>query len=89
MSLRISRIAPDETLLYKGQFKGQDIEYTIPAGTPMAMTNPINHHNEDVFPDSHSFKPERWIEASQAEKHRMDTNMTSFSKGSRQCIGIK
>ncbi len=48
VSTRLPRIAPTETLLYRGEFQGRDIEYVIPPDTPMGMLNAINHHNEDV-----------------------------------------
>lgn len=44
------------------------------------------HHNETVFPDSHRFKPERWLDP--AERKRLEKYMVAFSKGSRQCIGM-
>jgi hypothetical protein len=45
------------------------------------------HHNEDIFPDSRNFIPERWAEP---EKRRhLEKYLVSFTKGSRQCIGIK
>lgn len=89
VSSRAPRIAPNENLLYRGEFQGREIEYVIPPGTPMGMSNAINHHNEDVFPDSHAFKPERWLDLEEDERHRMENSLTSFSKGSRQCLGKK
>lgn len=74
------------------------------------------HHNETLFPDSHSFIPERWLDNPKApllnimppsinrsdsgianlgpEIDKSSTMITlskyvvSFSKGSRQCIGM-
>lgn len=89
VSARIPRIATNENLIYRGQFKGQDIEYVIPSGTPMGMSNAINHHNEDVYPDSHSFIPERWLDGDEAQRRQMANSLTSFSKGSRQCLAMK
>jgi cytochrome P450 len=50
------------------------------------MTSILMHHNETLFPNSYEFIPERWLgdEGSALEKY-----MVSFSKGSRQCLGIK
>lgn len=89
VSGRLPRVAPTENLLYQGKFRGREIEYVIPPGTPMGMSNAINHHNEDIFPDSHEFKPERWLNIDEAQRFRMENSLTSFSKGSRQCIGQK
>ncbi|GCB21809.1 trichodiene oxygenase [Aspergillus awamori] len=89
VTARIPRIAPNERLLYRGEFHGRSIEYVIPPGTPMGMSNAINHHNEAVFPDSHTFRPERWLGIDDAQRRRMENCLTSFSKGSRQCLGMK
>lgn len=46
------------------------------------------HMNPDIFPNPESFQPERWLQAS-AEGERLNKYLVSFSRGSRQCIGIK
>ncbi len=46
------------------------------------------HTDENIFPDALAFRPERWIKAAEAGD-RLDRYMTSFSRGSRQCPGIK
>lgn len=55
--------------------------------TPVGMTSVFMHHNEDIFPDSYNFVPERWIDP----EHRkyLEKYMVSFTKGSRQCVGMK
>ncbi|KAL4914814.1 cytochrome P450 [Aspergillus aurantiobrunneus] len=88
VSQRLAQIASKETLLYRGEHNGRDIEYSIPVGTPMGMSNAINHHNEEAFPDSHAFMPERSLGVDEAQRRRMEACLTSFSKGSRQCLGI-
>jgi cytochrome P450 len=35
--------------------------FVIPARTPVSMNFYAAHHDERVFPDSHSFLPERWL----------------------------
>jgi cytochrome P450 len=47
------------------------------------MTSNLVHHDERVFPDSHDFKPERWI-----DNPRLDRYLVSFGKGGRACLGI-
>ncbi|KAH9905881.1 putative cytochrome P450 [Xylariomycetidae sp. FL2044] len=83
---RLTRIAPDENLVYSGRFQGQKVEYVIPSGTAMSMSNAINHHDEDIYPDSHAFKPERWLGLDATERRRLESSLTSFSRGSRQCL---
>ncbi len=55
--------------------------------TPVGMSAVLMHHNETIFPDSYSFLPERWMEPGAA--HKLERYMVSFSRGSRQCIGMK
>lgn len=80
VSSRLQRISPDKPILYNPP-DGESWE--IPPGTPVGMTSVLVHHDESIFPDSHSFKPERWL-----DNPRLDRYLVSFSKGSRQCIGI-
>jgi cytochrome P450 len=47
------------------------------------MTSYDVHHDEAVFPDSHQFKPERWIQNPGLERY-----LVSFGKGTRQCLGM-
>ncbi|KAI9648460.1 hypothetical protein NHQ30_003094 [Ciborinia camelliae] len=89
VTARTPRIAPNENLIYRGQFHGRKIQFVIPSGTPMGMSTVINHHNEDVFPDSDKFMPERWLGLDEAQRRRMESNLTSFSKGSRQCLAMR
>ncbi len=49
------------------------------------MTSTIIHHDESVFPDSHSFRPERWVEDPTGH---LDRYMVAFTKGSRNCLGM-
>ena len=78
---RLQRISPDKPLIYMEEASGRT--WTIPKGTPVGMTSVLLHHNEAIFPNSHAFIPERWI-----DKPRLGKYLVSFSKGSRQCLGI-
>ena len=49
----------------------------------------VMNHVESVFPDSHEFVPERWLDAQGQRRKDLDRYLMSFSKGSRQCLGIK
>lgn len=80
ISHRLHRICPDETLVYRGGGR----EWRIPPGTPVSMASNLVHHDERVFPDSHAFRPERWLEGGK----RLDRYLVSFGKGGRACLGI-
>lgn len=47
------------------------------------MTCYLLHHDESIFPDSHTFRPERWL-----ENPHLDRYMVSFSKGPQHCLGM-
>lgn len=89
VSQRSPRLAPDETLVYRGNFKGHSFEYIIPPGTPMGMSTALTNMDENVFPEPKDFVPERWLGLEDGERHKLANHVTSFSKGSRQCVGIK
>ncbi|KAH8150612.1 uncharacterized protein LAJ45_05308 [Morchella importuna] len=57
----------------------------IPGGAVVAMGTTIVHTNEDIFPNSGSFIPERWTGPNGKELERY---LVPFSKGARQCLGI-
>jgi cytochrome P450 len=73
---RDPRIAPDQELKYN--------EWSIPAGTPVSMTNVDILMNPSIFPDPKTFLPERWIKHPELERY-----FVPFGKGSRSCAGIK
>jgi cytochrome P450 len=75
---RLQRISPDVVLEYK--------QWTIPVGTPVGMTTLLLHNNPDTFPNPRKFDPERWLQPSARQLGRY---MVAFSKGSRQCLGMK
>jgi cytochrome P450 len=75
---RLQRISPDVALQYK--------EWTIPVGTPVGMTALVLHNNPHNFPNPSKFNPDRWLQAS---GKKLSKYMVAFSKGSRQCIGMK
>jgi cytochrome P450 len=47
------------------------------------MSSSLIHTNAHVFPSPLEFRPERWLDNKGLEKY-----LVSFSKGSRQCVGI-
>jgi cytochrome P450 len=79
VSSRLQRVSPNEVMVFNDGEKN----WEIPPGTPVGMTSTLVHQDPAIFPSPHSFMPERWI-----ENPRLDKYMLSFSKGTRQCIGI-
>lgn len=63
--------------------------WEIPTGTPVGMTAVLVHLNADLFPEPRAFRPERWLDADGKRDRRLEKYILSFSRGSRQCIGIK
>lgn len=57
-------------------------EYVVPARTPVAVSIVAVHHRPDVYPDPHSFRPERFLE----QKPGTYT-WISFGGGIRRCLG--
>lgn len=65
-------------------------QWTIPAGTPVAMTPHLVLIDENIFPEPRKFDPERWLDQLDEGKttSRLDKYIVAFGKGSRNCIGI-
>ncbi|KAK5121539.1 hypothetical protein LTR85_005372 [Meristemomyces frigidus] len=84
VSGRMPRVAPNETLVYRARDKEHRTEkvWQIPPGTAVSMSIYLLHHDEDIFPDSHSFKPERWIDNMPLRQY-----LYAFAKGTRGCLG--
>lgn len=78
VSHRLQRIAPDVDLRYR--------DFIIPKGTPVGMTSILQHHDPRIFPNPDTFHPERWLH--EDGKH-LAKYLVPFSKGSRNCVGMK
>lgn len=81
MLSRLPRIY-DKPIQYK--------DWTIPAGTPVAMTPHLTLIDEEIFPEPRKFDPERWLDQRSEGRttSRLDKYIVAFGKGSRGCIGI-
>ncbi|KAF4613404.1 hypothetical protein G7Y89_g15483 [Cudoniella acicularis] len=55
--------------------------------TSVAMTSTQVHHNEDIFPNSWDFVPERWCDRLDGGRG-LECYVVNFSKGGRNCAGI-
>ncbi|KAM5357937.1 hypothetical protein ACJZ2D_015753 [Fusarium nematophilum] len=79
-SHRQDRVAPDEDLIYN---RPDGKTFVIAAGTAVGMSAPIINRHPGLYPDPDEFRPDRYLEDSSLASYQF-----SFSKGSRQCIGI-
>jgi cytochrome P450 len=61
--------------------------YTVPRGTIVGMSSWMVHRDPTIWPEPERFLPERWLDPAQAKK--LEKYFVSFSKGSRQCIGMQ
>lgn len=84
ISTRNQRIAPEEDIVFTDYATGR--KWTIPRGTPTGMSTSLIHHDESIFPNSHEFIPERWVD--RKERERLGKYMVSFGRGTRSCLGI-
>lgn len=76
---RLPIIHPDKVLQYK--------EWVIPPGSAVGMSLRHINHDEELFPESHAFKPERWLDASGKIDVSKDGHFVSFHRGNRMCLG--
>ncbi|KAI0178737.1 cytochrome P450 [Hypoxylon sp. FL1284] len=83
---RLSRVPIDEHLVYHGSWKGKPVAYVIPRGYGIGMSSGIMHHDENLFPHSYSFIPERWLD--EQTRKQLDRGFIPFSRGSRACLGM-
>ncbi|KAH9905663.1 cytochrome P450 [Xylariomycetidae sp. FL2044] len=82
-SMRLQRIDPDSAIVFTDRNSGK--EWAIPAKTPVGMSTLQIHHDETIYPDSKAFRPERWLGS---DSKRLEKYFVSFSKGSRNCLGM-
>jgi len=80
VTTRLVRACPDEVITYSAGGK----EWAFNPGTPISTTGALYHLDSSVFPDPLTFKPERWLSVGR----KLDKYLWSFSKGTRQCIGM-
>ncbi|KFG81169.1 Cytochrome P450 family protein [Metarhizium anisopliae] len=59
----------------------------LPAGTVVSTSTLSIHHRPDVFPDAHTYRPDRWLEADEATLRAMESCYMPFGYGARLCLG--
>ncbi|KAI9715675.1 MAG: hypothetical protein M1812_005827, partial [Candelaria pacifica] len=64
-----------------GQFSG------IPGGVIVSAMAHALHRNEDVFPESEVFNPDRWLTSDKEHLKEMKRWFWAFGSGGRMCIG--
>jgi cytochrome P450 len=57
-------------------------EFVIPAGTHVLVSILLLHHREDIYPDPHAFRPERFLGVKPGTP-----NWLPFGGGDRRCLG--
>lgn len=75
--------------MYRGEWNKKDVEYVIPRGFAIGMSTAITHHDEAIFPDSHRFHPERWLDEEGRPNKDPERGLMNFSRGSRRCLASK
>ncbi|KAL2831417.1 cytochrome P450 [Aspergillus cavernicola] len=64
-------------------------DWVIPAQTPISMTIPFMNHDDEIFPDSRSFVPERWLDSPKTRNGSpLERYFVGFGKGTRSCLGL-
>lgn len=79
-SMRGQRVSPDDAVVYRS--RDGELEWSIPAGTPMSMSTYLIQMDPVIFQNPHEWRPERWI-----EDPKLDRYLLAFSRGSRMCLG--
>ncbi|MCJ1423011.1 hypothetical protein MMC29_000892 [Sticta canariensis] len=78
---RLPRVSPTAPIQYGN--------WTIPAGVPFSMSSYLMHHDESIFPNSHTFDPSRWLHNPKVGGDKpLMRYLVAFSKGSRMCVGL-
>lgn len=63
--------------------------YALPPGTEVSMSIYSVAHDENLFPESFTFRPERWLDTPTAPDGKsLSRYMVSFGKGARSCLGM-
>lgn len=79
----------DEDLVYHGTWQKRPVQHIIPRGYAIGMSTAVAHHDEQLFPRSYEFRPERWLEGAEPARRELDRGTLAFSRGTRACLGMK
>lgn len=82
IATRMARVT-DKDLVYGGK-------WTIPAGSAVGMTTILLHTDESMYPEPQRFNPDRWMEPDPWTASQQSGKLfVPFSKGTRNCLGLK
>ncbi|KAG8158392.1 hypothetical protein KVR01_011514 [Diaporthe batatas] len=87
LSQRSPRIFEHEDTVYKN--------HIIPRGSTISMDTYDVAHDEALFPDSFSYRPDRWLgtESSQQalapDGRQLSRYLVTFGRGARACVGMQ
>lgn len=68
---------------------GRTKTYTLPPNTTISSTPRTFHLSPSIFPDPHTFSPERWLTSDAETLTRMNRFFLPFGKGDRICVGME
>ena len=77
---RFPRIVPPSSWTYTSPSTSKS--YHLPSGTQVGLQPWTLHFNPSVFPDPHTFNPDRWLNPTK----EMQRDWIPFNIGARQCI---
>lgn len=86
ISGRAARIAPDEDLVYlkssdsPGQSRHHQHQFVIHRGIAVGMSAYLLHTNENIFPEPHRFRPQRWLDKSGQRDRSLDKYLFILAK---------
>ncbi|KAF6815012.1 cytochrome P450 [Colletotrichum plurivorum] len=81
-SQRLPRTLQDEPLRYG--------DWLIPVGATVSMDNYAVSHDEAIFPDNMTFRPERWLgDPKTPDGKQLSRYMVAFGRGTRSCVGMQ
>lgn len=85
------RMHPSVGLIMERHVPAEGVEihgHFLPGGTIVGINPWVTNRDASVFPHPDEYRPERWLEASDAQLKQMDGILElNFGGGSRKCIG--
>lgn len=65
-------------------------DHVLPRGSIISMDIYDVSHDEEIFPDSFAYKPDRWLNNPRAPDGRLLTRyLVTFGRGHRSCVGMQ